>query len=326
MRLCQNLLRWYYCVSPAERKIYDEFIFTQLTSNGNPIFHDNSVENAVKDLRGLVGKVYRQGMGIAMETAAAEIPLSARTSSVARDLRNRDSDSTSRSRTHDTITSTDSKCPYFKIAAKYNAMRIWSVGVAPVIQGKRKGTEVECNDTILEVPGGGEIHSMILSAYSELGRARTQSHFMEYFIYNEDNEKTMSDKTVDLTKIDFTAEVSKSKCDEQVILQTSTTAKELEKFTKDILMERITNMRNTETNKSESERVNISEPVPKKSANKTRVIEYLVKWRIEVFKKNPAMKDILEEEVKARSADNCRSTKDSRGRLLTIQYSGCRIR
>ena len=139
---------------------------------------------------------------------------------------------------------------------------------------------------------------------------------MEYFIYNEDNEKTMSDKTVDLTKIDFTAEVSKSKCDEQVILETSTTAKELEKFTKDILMERITNMRNTETNKSESERVNISEPVPKKSANKTRVIEYLVKWRIEVFKKNPAMKDILEADVKARSADNCRSTKDSRGRLL----------
>jgi len=159
-------------------------------------------------------------------------------------------------------------------------------------------------------------HVVILSAYSELGRTRTQSHFMEYFIYNEDNEKTMSDKTVDLTKIDFTAEVSKSKCDEQVILQTSTTAKELEKFTKDILMERITNMRNIETNKSESERVNISEPVPKKSANKTRVIEYLVKWRSEVFKKNPTMKDTLEEEVKRNFADKCRSTPESRDELL----------
>jgi hypothetical protein len=318
MRLCQNLLRWYYCASPANKKIYSDFIFTQLTSNGKPIFHDNSVENAVRDLRAVNGHVYRQGMGLAMEVAAAAIPLSDGTNSATRDLRNRNLGSFSRSRTHDTITSTDCKCPYFKIADKYNIMQIWSVGVAPVIQGQRKGTEVVCNDTILEVPGGGEIHSMILSAYTELGRERTRSHFMEYFIYNEDGEKTMSDKTVDLTKIDFTAEVGKLKRDQQITIQTSTTAKELDAncFTKAMLMEHIKAMRDAENNKSESERVNISEPVPKKSANKTRVIEYLVKWRSEVFKKNPTMKDTLEEEVKRNFADKCRSTPESRDELL----------
>jgi hypothetical protein len=126
----------------------------------------------------------------------------------------------------------------------------------------------------------------------------------------------MSDKTVDLTKIDLTAEVSKLKRDQQILLQTSTTAKELESFTKEMLMERIVTMCNTEKNKSESERINISEPVPKKSISKPRIIEYLVKWRSEVFKKNPTMKDILEEEVKGSYAEKCRSTKDSRRELL----------
>lgn len=89
----------------------------------------------------MIGMVYHRGMALAMEMAAAEIPLSDRTKNGAtRDLLcNKNSESTSsRSWTHDIITSTDSKCPYFKIAAKYNTMHIWSVGVAPVIQGHRK--------------------------------------------------------------------------------------------------------------------------------------------------------------------------------------------
>jgi hypothetical protein len=47
MYLCQDLLKWHHCASPAQRKIYEEFIFTQLTANESSIFHDTFVELSV---------------------------------------------------------------------------------------------------------------------------------------------------------------------------------------------------------------------------------------------------------------------------------------
>lgn len=60
----------------------------------------------------------------------------------------------------------------------------------------------------------------------------------------------------------------------------------------------------------------MSEPVPKKSTKIPSIIKYIVKWRNEVFKKNPTMKDILEEEVTGSFADTCRSSKVSCSELL----------
>jgi hypothetical protein len=140
---------------------------------------------------------------------------------------------------------------------------------------------------------------MILSAYTELGRAI--SHFKEYFIYNEDGDATMSNKTVDLTKIDFTAEADKSKWAQQMIILTLTTAKELDTncFTKALLMEHINAMlcvmlRRIRVRVDASTYLNQYQ----KNASKPGIIEYLVKWRSEVFKKNPTMKSTLEEAIK----------------------------
>ena len=59
--LGQDLLKWYHCASEAQRKIYDEFIFTQLSVKGKPMFHDVFVEvRGVKNLRDGLGKVHRR--------------------------------------------------------------------------------------------------------------------------------------------------------------------------------------------------------------------------------------------------------------------------
>ena len=124
-------------------------------------------------------------------------------------------------------------------------MRIWTPGVAPVVRDKKKGKNIQCKEDILEVPGGGEIHSTILSAFAELGRDRTEEHFVKYFINIIDNDEdvTKSDR-VNLTKIDFTVESLKLKLAQEIIMQTSTSAKDFEDrfFTKQMLIDNIKHM------------------------------------------------------------------------------------
>ena len=119
MYLCQDLLKWHHCASPAQRKIYEEFIFTQLTANESFIFHDMFVELSVVDTRSKLGKVHRKGMDIAMEVAAANIPISDGGNTAARSLHNKDAKSiSSKGRMKDTLL-TDVSCPYYKDAEKY---------------------------------------------------------------------------------------------------------------------------------------------------------------------------------------------------------------
>ncbi len=49
MYVCQDLLKWHYCASPVQRKLYAGFIFTQLTANESWIFHDTFVKLSVMD-------------------------------------------------------------------------------------------------------------------------------------------------------------------------------------------------------------------------------------------------------------------------------------
>ncbi len=205
MFLCQDLLKWHHCASPAQRKIYEEFIFMQLTANESLIFHDTFVELSVMDTRIKLGKVHRKGMDIAMEVAAANIPISDGGNTAARSLHNKDAKSTSsKGCTKDTL-STDISCPYYKVAEKYQEMRIWTPDVPPIIKGNQAGTTIEYKDYILEVPGGGELPSRILSSITNLGRERTRDYFFEYYINNY-GEVKKSDKIVDLSKINMTVD------------------------------------------------------------------------------------------------------------------------
>ena len=61
MYLCQDLMKWHHCASPDQRKIYEEFIFTQLTANESSIFHDTFVELSVMDTRSELGICIEKG-------------------------------------------------------------------------------------------------------------------------------------------------------------------------------------------------------------------------------------------------------------------------
>lgn len=83
-----------------------------------------------------------------------------------------------------------------------------------------------------------------------------------------------------------------------------------------MLTDHINKMCQSERSKGESERVNITGSVPTTKNNKPHIITFLVKWRKEIFKKNPALKEELREKIMADFAEKSRSTIESRIDLL----------
>jgi hypothetical protein len=230
------------------------------------------------DTRSELGKDHRKGMDIAMEVVTANILISDGGNTAAQSLHNKEARSiSSKGPTKDKL-STDVTCPYYKVAEKYQEMRIWTPGAPPIIRGNRAGTTIECEDYILEVPGGGELPSRILSSITELGRARTREYFIKYYINNY-GEVKKSDKIVDLSRINLTVDGIKEKLSQQLILHTSTTAKDFDKimFTKAKLWEQCSDLYLEEKRKSENHRVDINDPLPKIGANKTFIVGFLVK-------------------------------------------------
>jgi len=128
MRLSCNILLWWNCASDAQKKIYSSFIFTQLTSNGIPIYHDLSVELSVKDLRKLLGKVYKNGWHLYMEHACAIIPEREAEQLEATELRNKDAPShSSTSKSYSTIPE-----DFIKMYTRIRDMDLWTPGKAPI--------------------------------------------------------------------------------------------------------------------------------------------------------------------------------------------------
>ena len=95
-------------------------------------------------------------------------------------------------------------------------------------------------------------------------------------------------------------------------------AKDFDKiiFTKARLWELCNIMTLEEKSKNENHRVDISDPLPKIGASKPNIVGYLLKWRRQVFKKNPTLEHQLTERVKSDFADKGLSTQEQRAELI----------
>ena len=325
MYLCQDLLKWYHCASDAQRVIYEKCVFTQLTASGRGHFHDNSVEDIVMDARSSVGKVYRKGMDLAMEVFAATISESDSVHQYTSDLHYNESRTQSipsSERICDTLAA-DNTC-YYQALNHIRSMQLWAADVPPTVRGTRAGTTVECGDTVLTVPGGGDLHADILSGITAIGNRRNIDYFIRYSIGNndddddDDDDGTRSDAILDLRKINVTVQGTAKNREEQVILHTSTIAREFTPptaFKKRMILDRIIAMHEGEAAKSEGDKIELPVKMPTMSSKKPVLIEYLVKWRAKVFRKNPTLKDETIAMIDSTFAST--STKESRASLLS---------
>ena len=309
MLLCTELLKWYHCASPAARVIYEEFIFTRLTSTGKPCFHDLMVEKTVNDIRKTCGKVYHKGIDVKMEVAAATLPTQDSRDASIHALHNNKPSSTS-GRTCNYL-SNDAMCPFYNVVKKMEEMCLWTPGETPKI--RTKGNKLaECNVDVLEVPGG-QLHADILSSITDIGRERVIQYFIEFCIKTQGEQNRSSD-VVDLRKLDTTVSRIIEARDNEIKLRTSTNSGDFKDkiFTKALLVVEIDRHRDAE--KEKKNRVSI--PAATTSEKKQALVDKLVKCRQKIFKKNRSLKDEILSDIKTKFQQKGRSAKAARKVLL----------
>jgi hypothetical protein len=200
-------------------------------------------------------------------------------------------------------------------------MQLFTPDKPPILKKKRGGT-IECNDTILEVPGGGSLHASILSAITGVGRDRSRRHFVAYDIKEQKKRRgrgepvTRSDKIVNLKKINTTVDSIKESLDKDIILETSTTVSDFgrQTFTISLLTQQIKKMQEREAGREEGERITI--PDVANGARKDQVVDQLVKSRAAVFAKHTTLKEELTSSIKEKYISEGASTRESRRELL----------
>lgn len=286
MLLCTELLIWYHCASPAERIIYEKFIFTRLTSNGKSCFHDLFVELSVKDLRRDCGRVHTKGMDTKVEVAAAMIPSTAGNDDSMQTLRGTgQTDGPSRHRTRVYLSNDPMYCPFYPLKSRIADMMLWSNEPPRFLQGGRKKNYKVCDDAVLDVPGG-TLDASILSSF-DMGILRTLKYFRFYCIEHY-GATSRTKGEVDLGKIDATVDSIKEAKSRELVLKTATAADKfqpswctIELMTKEL-----------EAHRMAEEAKENGIPVPKLPATTKRpeVISTLVKCRKKIFKNDPAQK------------------------------------
>ena len=311
MLLCTELLIWYHCASPAERIIYEKFIFTRVTSNGKSCFHDLFVELSVKDLRRECGKVHTKGMDTKVEVAAAMIPSTAGNDSSIQTLRgNSRKDGPSRHRTCVNLSNDTYHCPFYALQSRISEMMLWSNEPPRFKEGGRSSKYQVCDCDSLDVPGG-TLDASILSSFNK-GVCRTLKYFQHYCIEHY-GATTRTKGEVDLSKIDATVDSIKEAKSRETILKTATKIADLSKHswcTIDLMTGELEAHRVAEAAKENGI------PAPKLPTRRPQVISALVYYREKIFNKYPGHRASIESEIHQRYTKARETTKAERIELM----------
>ena len=312
MLLCTELLIWYHCASPAERIIYEKFVFTRLTSNGKSCFHDLFVELSVKDLRRECGKVYTKGMDTKVEVAAAMIPSTAGNDSSIQTLHgNSRKDGPTTHRTCVYLSNDSKRCPFYSLKSRIVEMRLWSDEPPRFKEGGRSNNYKVCDGDVLDVPGG-TLDASILSSF-DTGVCRALKYF-KYYCIEHYGATSRTKEGVDLSKIDATVDSIKEAMSRELVLKTATTSGKfqpswctIELMTKEIEAHRVA---------EEAKENGIPAPKLSATARRPEVISTLVAYRKKIFKNDPACRAGIESEIRRRYAKARKTTSAERVELM----------
>jgi hypothetical protein len=274
------LLLWYYCASPAQRKIYDNYIFTQTTSNGESVFHDYFVELSVKDLREHAGKVFYQGLGAELEYLTGTIPEKSGESNDAQTLRDKDATSRSSDRYAFKINEY-----LWKLVKTITDMKLWKVGEAPVIRGEKSSEKITRKPDVITLPGGVQLPSLNLSSIMDVGGERLEEYFIRRYI---DNYGAVERSEKGLAKLKTINKDLREAMKFDIKLATSMNKTDLEsrECTRALLLKQIQLMRERDKGRQKNRRLKIpGEDLEKLDMNTKNdvIVKYLIEWRAKEF-------------------------------------------
>jgi len=308
-----DLLRWYYCASPAQRKIYDNCIFTQTTSKGVSVFHDYFVELSVKDLREFTGKVYYQGLGAELEYLTATIPERDGERNDARTLR--DKDATSRSSDRYGIRINE----YLgKLVTKITEMKLWKAGEDPVVRGEKTSETITCSSDVITLPGGVELPSLNLSSIMDVGGQRLDRYFVRWYI---DSYGAVERSEKGLAKLKTTKKDLKAAMDLDIKLATSTSDLMVRECTKELLLIQIERMRDrNKARPKNNKQLRIPDDKLDKNTKKGIIVDFLTTWRIKEFRAFPKLKGTLVNQIMKERGDSNVILEADRKKLMGSEF------
>jgi len=208
VRLGCELLRCWYCFSPAERQLYRNEVFTRLTSTGRPEAADQNMEKSVNHVRSYLGKVNRPGMEIKMEGACHKITEGAVGGQIKSDLRGQpqptgDDGGNSRRRAK----WVNPKTPLLKAFDMiHNEMTLWDSKNGPTLSCDSSGNRTHVKEGSIHIPmskDGGKIVLRTNDCY-RIGQTRVKEYFHVFNVetpYRVDRPEKTSDGGVDLGRL-----------------------------------------------------------------------------------------------------------------------------
>jgi hypothetical protein len=271
-------------------------------------------------MRGVLGKVYRRGMELAMEHTADAIPKRGTNDLSCSTLRNKDYKApSSRARVVDV---THENSPLVTAFAKILELKIWDVNDPPVIGFNLDTREpIVADANILRVPLGKSKKSgndttttlspSILNAYS-IGLERTRDYFIKNYC-ETNNSVERSEKVVSFARIQSTAKGLADERARRISKATATEPLEIKKLFKiaDIVDEINTLIANFPESTGQLPTVRRQQGM-----NHYDYASLLSKLRKKIFANHIGMVEDIRQSIKAEYDSNITSTQEQRSNIL----------
>lgn len=274
MRLVSDLLQWYECASPALQVIYQELIYTQVTSFGKSRWADLSMETTIGHFRKLCGRKHTRGTGIKLEHACHTIPKMRNHGDVMDGLRTGVTGGAvkKQSKSKQTMKLFDDS-PILRVLPVIEEMRLWHNSDNPCF--KEKGVEgiIELEPGDLRLPGGDSVNPEVLDCFGT-GSERATNYFQHYNI-NNPTQNHRSEKEVSLQRILPSKKERQAALDREIMAATSTDKKALDDLSVKELLVHIEETRKMLNSKGVQPQIRPE----KKSGNKPEKIGRLIELR-----------------------------------------------
>lgn len=206
---------------------------------------------------------------------------------------------------------------FYNFVDRFSEMCLWDVESPPRYRG-RNGEYLLGRENVLQMPGGGELHAMILGCITGIGTERVIDSFVHYCIDNP-HVSERSDKIIDMSKLNTTVDKISTEMQRTITLRTSINKSDFEDrwFERTKLMNEISELIRVEAAEEtdDTKRLVIAGPAKGVDAKKGDIIAALVTARARMFKKHTSLQKNLIRDIRRDYAKKGISTQESRVEL-----------
>jgi hypothetical protein len=289
VRLICDFFMWWECASPAQRKLYELYLFTQRTSTGGSIFSDLFVEGENRLIRQDCGKVARKGLDCRLEQSSHRINKIAHESDdIIQQLRT-GGQVAKKSRSKKTVDTTETS-PVLKVFAFFEESHFFHVSKRPIVGYNKDKSPIYADEGSNALPNGEFLNMARVPGVIVEAGDRAEN-YIQFNNINTQNKVSRSEEDVPLKSIPLTgadvAEALAKYIDKQVSVNRKRVAEVMN------VDELVCEVESLLLTLNEDYEVDPPEPeiTSLKSKKKGWLVEKLIGLRNRLYKLDPEAKD-----------------------------------